>query len=64
MYLNELIDQFKLNIKKVAGLTYITLNGKTTVLNDGSLDRLEYSLTDLNHAIMLARIHQQTEEHA
>ncbi len=64
MYLNHLIDNFRLNVKKVAGLTYVTLNGKTTVLNDESLERLEYNLTDLNHAIMMARAYQLTREHA
>lgn len=62
MYLTELTTPFKLNVKHVGGLTYLTLNDKTTVLTDQQLESLEYNLTDISHAILMARLYQQAKE--
>jgi len=53
MKLTDLTKNFKLNIKYIEPLTYITLNGRTTVLNYEEIEDLEYGLTNLAHAISL-----------
>lgn len=53
MLITTLAAPFTLNIKHIAPLTYLTLNGITSVLNNDQLEELEYSLADLAHAIML-----------
>jgi hypothetical protein len=53
MNLKDLGDNFKLNLKFIEPLTYLTLNGKTTLLNYDELENLEYGLTNLAHAISL-----------
>lgn len=53
MNLTDLTKDFKLNIKYIEPLTYLTLNGKTTVLNYEEIEGLEYGLASLAHAISL-----------
>lgn len=53
MNITTLAAPFTLNIKHIPPLTYLTLNGVTSVLNNIQLEELEYSLADLAHAIML-----------
>ncbi len=54
--IKQLIEPFKLNIQHTSGLHFITVSGVTTVLNDEELEKLEYSLTDINHAITMYKI--------
>ena len=51
MNIAELVNDFKISIKCIAPLNYITLNGRTLVLNDDELEDLEYGLTNLSHSI-------------
>lgn len=50
MNLADLTTPFTLNMKFIAPLHYITLNGKTTVMNEDEFEALQYGLTDLLHA--------------
>lgn len=61
--IKQLMEPFKLNMKYVSGLHFITLNEVTTVLNDDELEKLEFSLTDLNHAITMYKIANKLEEY-
>ena len=53
MDLIDLAKDFKLTMKHVDPFTCLTLNGKTTILNNKELEDLEHGLTNLSHAISL-----------
>jgi hypothetical protein len=53
MNLQELCSNFKLNLKFIEPLTYMTLNGDTIIYNYDELEDLEYGLVNLLHAISL-----------
>ena len=59
--IKKMTEKFKLNIQHTNALHFITFNGVTTVLNDEELEKLEYSLTDLNHAITMYKIATKQE---
>lgn len=51
MNVAELSKDFKMQIKRISPLNYLTLNGDTLVLTDEELEEFEYGLTNLLHAI-------------
>lgn len=53
MNLTDLVTNFSLNMKWIAPLNYVTLNGETKVLTDDQLEDFECGLTDLLHAISM-----------
>ena len=59
--IKQLVEPFKLNIQHTSGLHFITFNGVTSVLSDEELEKLEYSLTDMNHAITMYKIATRQE---
>jgi hypothetical protein len=63
MNLKPLCDNFKLNLKFIEPLTYMTLNGQTIIYNYAELEDLEYGLVNLAHAINLYKQSEFNDKH-